>query len=129
MTIVDACREVGIPRSSFYYIVENNPDVIRDSQSIIDANQQVQLMLILFSSTEILKKLIEDGLSDKTNPKDRLSIFLKLNELGDKLTDNLQVENQFSKDAHEFLKKGPKLEHANSRLIAAERTITIQTED
>jgi ACT domain-containing protein len=28
MTVVEACREVGITRSSYYYIVENNPQAI-----------------------------------------------------------------------------------------------------
>ena len=27
MTVVDACQVVGMPRSSFYDIVEKNPDV------------------------------------------------------------------------------------------------------
>jgi ACT domain-containing protein len=47
MTVVDACREVGIPRSSFYYIVENNPRAIADIQVMIDASNQEQLVLIL----------------------------------------------------------------------------------
>jgi ACT domain-containing protein len=34
MTVVDACREVGLPRSSFYYIIENNPQAIVDIQAI-----------------------------------------------------------------------------------------------
>ena len=38
MTVVEACREVGIARSSFYYIIENNPEVIAEFQVIIDAS-------------------------------------------------------------------------------------------
>ena len=30
MTVVEACREVGIARSSFYYIVENNPEAMAE---------------------------------------------------------------------------------------------------
>ncbi len=47
MTVVDACREVGMPRSSFYYIVENNPQAIADIQALIDTNNREQLLLIL----------------------------------------------------------------------------------
>jgi hypothetical protein len=30
MKVVEACREVGMPRSSFYYIVQNNPEAFAD---------------------------------------------------------------------------------------------------
>jgi hypothetical protein len=43
MTVVEACREVGMPRSSFYYIVENNPEAIAEIQTLIDANNREQL--------------------------------------------------------------------------------------
>jgi hypothetical protein len=128
MTVVEACRAVGMPRSSYYYIVENNPQAIAEVQAIIDANNREQLGLILVSKTEMLRKIIEDGLSDMTKPKDRLAIYVKLDELLDRMTDTLHVESQLSKDAHEFLKRGPVLEPAKSRLTATERTITIETE-
>ena len=47
MTVVEACEEVGIPRSSFYYIVKNNPDAIAEIQDLIDTNNREQLSLIL----------------------------------------------------------------------------------
>lgn len=128
MSVVEACREVGIPRSSFYYIMENNPEAIAEVQAIIDANNREQLGLILLSKTEMLRRIIEDGLSDSTKPKDRLAIYVKLNELVDRLTDTLHIESQLSKDAHEFLKRGPQLVHAQSRLTATETTITYETE-
>ena len=40
MTVVDACREAGLPRSSFYYIVDNNPQAIADIQAVIDTNNR-----------------------------------------------------------------------------------------
>jgi hypothetical protein len=40
MSVVDACRLVGIPRSSYYYILENNPKVIAKVQAIIEANNR-----------------------------------------------------------------------------------------
>jgi len=43
MTVVEACREAGIARSSFYYIVENNPEAIAEFQAIIDASNGEQL--------------------------------------------------------------------------------------
>jgi len=35
MTITAACNEVGLPRSSFYYIINNNPDAFLEAQEII----------------------------------------------------------------------------------------------
>lgn len=128
MTVIEACQEVGMPRSSFYYIIENNPEAISEVQSIIAANNREQLGLILMTKTEMLQKLIEDGLSNTTKPKDRLAIYLKLNELVDRLTDSLHIENQFEKEAHEFLKQGPVLVKAKSRFTATERTISYETE-
>lgn len=128
MNVIEACQTVGMPRSSFYYIVENNPEAIAEIQAVIDANNREQLGLILMSKTEMLQKIIEDGLSDTTKPKDRLAIYVKLNDLVDQLTDTLHIESQLSKDAHEFLKRGPQLDHAKSRLTATERTITYETE-
>jgi hypothetical protein len=81
MSVVDACRIVGMPRSSFYYIVENNPEAIAEAQAIIETNNREQLGLILACKNEILRKVINAGLADETKPKDRLAIFMKLSEL------------------------------------------------
>jgi hypothetical protein len=40
MTVVDACREVGMPRSSFYYLVQNNPKTIAGILAIIDSSNR-----------------------------------------------------------------------------------------
>ncbi len=64
MSVVEACQMVGMPRSSFYYFIENNPEAVAGIQAIIDANNREQLGLIFLSKTEIPKKVIEAGLSD-----------------------------------------------------------------
>jgi hypothetical protein len=92
MTVVDACREVGMPRSSFYYIVENNPRAIADIQTIKDASNREQLALILQNKMEIFEKIIQDGLSEKTSPRARLAIYMKLTQLTDELMESLQRE-------------------------------------
>lgn len=127
MTVVEACKEVGIPRSSFYYIVDNNPEAIAEIQTLIDANNREQLGLILLTKTEILRKLIQEGLSDKTKPRERLAIYAKLNELEYELSQNLQVENDTAKQAREFLSQGPKLVHGVSRYSAIQTTVTIES--
>ena len=112
MTVVDACREVGMPRSSFYYIVEHNPRDIADIQAIIDISNREQLALILHNKMEIFEKIIQDGLSEKTSPRARLAIYMKLTQLTDELMESLQREEVPDVD---FLLTGPKLVKAESR--------------
>lgn len=100
---------MGIARSSFYYIVENNPEAIVEFQEIINASNREQLSLMLLSKHGLLRKVIEDGLSDKTKPRDRLAIFLKLNDLIQQMTQNQQIDDELERQAHEFLKQGPPL--------------------
>ena len=118
MTVVEACREAGMPRSSFNYIIENNPEAITEYQDIINASNREQLRLMLLSKIELLRKVIEDGLSDRIKPKDRLAIFLKLNDLIQQMTQNQQVDDELERQAHEFLKQGPPLVKAKSRFTA-----------
>jgi len=127
MTIVDACREVGIPRSTFYDICKRNPKAVAKVQEIIEANAQQQLGLILSHKTEILQKVISDGLADTTKPKDHLAIYKTLSELLDGLTQSLQIDNSIDSKAAEFLRRGPTLHKATSRLTATEKTITIES--
>jgi hypothetical protein len=112
MTVVDACREVGMPRSSFYYIVEHNPRAIADIQSIIDINNREQLAMILQHKIEIFEKIIQDGISEKTSPRARLAIYMKLTQLTDELMESLQREETPDID---FTLTGPKLVLAESR--------------
>jgi hypothetical protein len=128
MTVVDACEEVGIPRSTYYDIIKNNPEVIAEYQEMVEANAKEQLGMILLHKNQILQKIIEDGLSDGTSPKDRLAIYKGLNELVDNLSQNLQIESQAAAEAHEFLKRGPTTRPQVSRLTATQSTIMIESE-
>jgi hypothetical protein len=115
MTVVEACREVGMPRSSFYYIVEHNPRAIADIQAIIDINNREQLVLILQHKLEIFEKIIRDGLSDKTSPRARLAIYMKLTQLTDELMESHQRDEVGDVG---FLLTGPKLVIAESRFAS-----------
>jgi len=127
MTAVDACKKIGIPRSSFYEICKRNPEAIAEVQDIIDTTNREQLGLILLNKTEVLSKVIADGLADSTTPRDRLEIFKALSELVDDLSYSLQIESQAAKEAHEFLKKGPVISPQISRLSATQTTILIES--
>jgi len=128
MNVVEACRAVGMPRSTYYYIVKNNPEAFAEYQDIIAANARERLGLILLNQTAILQKLIEDGLADTTKPGDRLTIYKALHSMLEELTRSLQVDSQSVNDAPAFLKQGPQLSHQVSRFSATQTTITIEGE-
>jgi len=128
MTVIAACKEVGIPRSTFYDVVKKNPEAVTEFQEVVEANSRYQLGLILFHKTEILQKVIEDGLSDNSSTRERLAIYKGLNGLEEGLADALKIESQAAAEAHEFLKQGPITSPKMSRFSATQTTITIENE-
>ena len=128
LNVVEACKAVGMPRSTYYYIVKTYPEAFAEYQDIIAANARERLGLILLNQTAILQKLIEDGLADTTKPKDRLTIYKALHSMLEELTRSLQVDSQSVNDAPAFLKQGPKITRQVSRFSATQTTITIEGE-
>ena len=128
LSISEACRMVGMARSSFYSFMKTNPEIAAEIQGIIEVSRREQLGMILASKTEILRKVIEAGLAEETKPKDRLAIFMKLSELQESMTKGLGYESEVEKRAREFLSQGPNLVQAKSRFTATERTVTIETD-
>jgi pentatricopeptide repeat protein len=128
LTVVDACKAVGLPRSSFYYIMDNNPDAFAEMLALMNANNREQLTMIQLSKTEMLRRIIQDGLSADTKPKDHLAIYLKLSELDNMMSQALQVENEAVKYIHELQKQGPKTSIQISRYSATQTTIAVDTE-
>ena len=59
----DACEEVGMPRSTYYYIIAREKDAIAEFQDMVVANSRENLWMILVHQTELLQKIIEDGLA------------------------------------------------------------------
>jgi hypothetical protein len=128
MTVVDACKEVGIPRSTYYHLIKTHPEAMAEYQEMVDANARNQFGLILSNKTQILEKIIEDGLSDETSPRDRLAIIKALIELSEKLSPGTQMDSQLEAAAHEFLSRGPTTRPMKSRVTATRETVTIESE-
>ena len=106
----------------------NNPDAFAEMQARIDADNREQLAMIQLSKPEMLRRIIQDGLSADTKPKDCLAIFLKLSELDNKMSQALQVENEAENSIHELLKQCPKTSVQVSRYSATQTTIKVDTE-
>jgi hypothetical protein len=63
---------------------------------------------------EIFERIIQDGLSEKTSPRARLAIYMKLTQLTDELIESLQ---RYEIPDVGFLLTGPKLVKAESRFF------------
>ncbi len=114
MTIRDACKEVGLPRSSFYFIFHNNPEAFAEIQEFIKANEKREFLMLLVSHRAILDELIQDALSETTSPKDRLAIAKALSDRFDKLANKHLQHSGDDKAARKVL-TGPVREQAKSR--------------
>ena len=127
MTVVDACKEVGIPRSTYYHLVKTHPEAMAEYQEMVEANARMQLGLILSSKTQILEKVIEDAMSEETSPRDRLAIYKTLSELGEGISQISRKQDQIEAAAQEFLKRGANSIRQKSRFIASRETVTIES--
>jgi ACT domain-containing protein len=128
MTVVDACKEIGIPRSTYYHLVKTHPEAMAEYQEMVEANARMQLGLILSSKTQILEKVVEDAMSEETSPRDRLAIYKTLSELGEGISQTSRKQDQIEAAAQEFLKRGANTARQKSRFIASRETVTIESE-
>ena len=119
MTVIDACQEVGMPRSTFYYIIHREADAITEFQTIIERSEREQLAVILYSKVQILEKIIEDGLAEKTKPRDRIAIHKMLTELIDTLMARLNATRTDTTSIKELM-TGPTLKMGVSRFNGVE---------
>ena len=70
--------------------MKKNPEAVTEYQEIVEAKARYQLGVIFFHKNEILQKVIKDGQSEKTAPRERLANYEALNELEIGLTDTLK---------------------------------------
>ena len=121
MSIVDACREVGIVRSTFYYFVTTNPDAVATFQEMQMIASFEQFALILANQIQILERVIQDGLADTTKPRQRLAIYKELVKRSEELRDRIMV-NRYDNEEIKELMSGPNLVPGKSRFSASETT-------
>ena len=117
LPVKDACLEVGMPRSTYYYVIAREAEALAEFQNMVVANSRERLWMILVYQVNILQKVIEDGLSEKTKPKDRLAIYKALGEMRDKLAQELLVNSHNHEVAGDAL-RGPVLRLGKSRFSA-----------
>jgi hypothetical protein len=117
MSIVKACQEVGIPRSTFYGFCKRNADLVATFQQMQIESGMRQLALILGNQFDILECVIRDAFDDATTPRQRLAIYKYLIKRMDDLVETVHVNSGNDADIDELL-KGPKLVQAESPLLS-----------
>ena len=108
MSIVKACQEAGISRSTFYYFTSRNPDAIASFQDMQLVAAAQQFALILDNQIEILELVIQDGLADTTKPRQRVAILKQLDKRLAELFELLRSHNPSGDADGDFL-TGPTL--------------------
>ena len=114
LSVSSACKEVGIPRSSYYAIITREADAISEFQDMVDANNQSDLLILLANKTAVLNKLIQEALADTTSPRERLAIYKTLTEMQDKLIEDLRFQSRGAAASPDMF-TGPMLQLAKSR--------------
>ncbi|MCL4561931.1 MAG: hypothetical protein M1281_15150 [Chloroflexi bacterium] len=119
MTIVEACKDVGLPRTTFYDICKRNPQLVLDFRAQVEKNYQIQALMILMSQRQILDRIIEDGLDDATRPAARVAVFKALNNYLEILMDRVGINDPGVGDVDvKDLLSGPVLHQGTSRFSA-----------
>jgi hypothetical protein len=75
MTVGEACKQAGIPRSSYYAFQRTHPEYLAALQDQLLLTTYANLLSLLRNRVELLERLIQDALNDDTSPSDRLAIF------------------------------------------------------
>jgi ACT domain-containing protein len=114
MTVIAACREVGIARSTFYDVCKRHPEQIEDFNNAIRANEMMELAVILHNQFNVLEEILADALDDKTKPRQRLAIKRYIDERVEQLSEKYLRHRSNPQTTKSFL-NGPKLESGKSR--------------
>ena len=122
MSIVKACIEVGIARSTFYYICKTNPERIEEFQKLIEESERSQLVTMMSKAEAIVERLGKDALDEKTKARVVLAIKKDFDKRTDYLSEKLLRPHEDSERAREFL-TGPMLEPGTSRFASYENAL------
>ena len=126
--MIKAYQDVEILCGTFHYTYKHNTEAFAEIEDMVNANAREQLAMILFSKTEILRKIIDDALAEDTKPRERLAIYKALDELSNSLSQNMITENWAWSEIHEMFKQGPVLKVAKSRFYGEQTTVSMEGE-
>jgi hypothetical protein len=123
MTVCDACKVVGLARSSYYFIFHNNPEAFNEFQEMLKAEEKREFVKLVLSHRAILDQLIQDALSPSTSPRERLAIAKRFDDRIDELTKKYGGTSGDDKATRKVL-TGPVRELAKSRFSGEPHSLT-----
>jgi len=103
MSYVDACREVGMARSTFYAICDREPEVIGLLQDTLTETSREQLMMVLSKRVELLAQVIKDALAKETPLSVKLAAFKEIEKHLRYLSQFVRIEGGNDKSSEEIL--------------------------
>ena len=115
MSVTDACKEVGLPRSSFYYLQNQYPEEFIEFQALQRTHQMERLLLLLGAKTQILRRLLQDAVSDKATVSERIAVLKELEKEIKELQHLFAVGQLENNEIHELLMQGPTTSFQESR--------------
>jgi hypothetical protein len=120
MTQVEACKHVGIPRSTFYLITSHEPEILHTAQEVHQAHLRDQYEELLVQRSALLLRLVEDGLNPKTKPRDRIAILKFLDLVLGELSENIKRHERSEPDLKSLFTGPTLLPGRSTRLLTSD---------
>jgi len=115
MTIEKACQKVGVSRRTFYSWVASDNDAMLLVRQALGDTQRAALFDFSQTLYAALSMMLADAVDSKKKPETRLKVMKFLLPLFDEYA-KVHHAAPGGEDQAPFLKQGPVLEHAQSRL-------------
>ena len=121
MAVVEVYDAVSIPRSTFNYTLQHDPEAFEEYKGIERVKLFEQLVVTINAFRQVLDTVIQDAISAKTKLRERVAIMKFLDEQLDKLREQI-VKSEQTKEANTVVLSDPRQVRAKSRLSASQGT-------
>jgi hypothetical protein len=120
LTVTEACEQVGISYKVYHDWTLKNTGYADTLRNFIAQTQQNLLSELEVAWVKGVTLLLEDFTSPNTKTTDRIALAKFLLDLKNSLEDSLHAKPGNEDTARDFLKQGPRLEKAKSRMASLE---------
>jgi tRNA A37 N6-isopentenylltransferase MiaA len=107
MTVVDACQEVEMPRSTYYFIIKSEREALAEVQRLKRGSQISQLLSILIYKETILDNLLAKAKSEDATVREIVEVLKYIDKKLDELKESLN-HTEYDKDYAASILTGPK---------------------
>ena len=122
-TVQEACEKVGVPRRTFYAWLSSDSEAMLAVKDTLNDSQRASLFEYSQRLYTGLTLLLDDFIDPKNKPEVRMKLGKWLIPFFDDVA-KIHHATPGGEDRAPFLKDGPKLERAQSRLATLDLAIT-----